>query len=173
MARSSDQYELDRLVTEHLPAALRFATRLTGDADTAEEVVQDALVRAARSWKTFRREARFQTWLFRIVINVFRSRSRCPAARDQVFPLSGELADVRATDPAMGAQESELAELIAARISALPARQREVMVLTSFEGLSVKETALLLKITEANVHATLAVSRARLTKELAPYFARR
>jgi RNA polymerase sigma factor (sigma-70 family) len=171
MARSSDQYELDRLVTEHLPSALRFATRLTGDADTAEEVVQDALVRAARSWKTFRGEARFQTWLFRIVINVF--RSRCPAARDPVLPLSGELADVHATDPAIGAQESELAELIAARISALPARQREVMVLTSFEGLSVKETASLLKITEANVHATLAVARARLTTELAPYFARR
>jgi len=171
MARSSDQYELDRLVTEHLPSALRFATRLTGDADTAEEVVQDALVRAARSWKTFRGEARFQTWLFRIVINVV--RSRCPAARDPVLPLSGELADVHATDPAIGAQESELAELIAARISALPARQREVMVLTSFEGLSVKETASLLKITEANVHATLAVARARLTTELAPYFARR
>jgi DNA-directed RNA polymerase specialized sigma24 family protein len=48
MARSSDQYELDRLVTEHLPSALRFATRLTGDADRAEELVQEALVRRGR-----------------------------------------------------------------------------------------------------------------------------
>jgi RNA polymerase sigma factor (sigma-70 family) len=105
------------------------------------------------------------------VINVFRSRSL--AIRDRAVPLGSEVADVHAADPAIGAQENELAELIAARISALPARQREVMVLTSFEGLSVKETASLLKITEANVHATLAVARARLTKELAPYFARR
>ncbi|HEV8003265.1 MAG TPA: sigma factor, partial [Planctomycetaceae bacterium] len=61
MARSSDQLELDRLVSEHLSAALRFATRLTGDVDAAEDVLQEALVRVARSWKTFRREAQFQT----------------------------------------------------------------------------------------------------------------
>jgi RNA polymerase sigma-70 factor (ECF subfamily) len=93
MARSSDQIELDRLVTEHLPSALRFATRLTGDIDAAEEVVQEALVRVARSWKTFRGEARFQTWLFQIVINVF--RSRCHATRDPTVRLSGEIADTQ------------------------------------------------------------------------------
>jgi RNA polymerase sigma-70 factor (ECF subfamily) len=171
MARSSDQHELDRLVTEHLPSALRFAIRLTGNVDAAEDVLQDALTRAARSWKTYRREAQFRTWLFRIVINVF--RSRVAAAPSRLVPLSGEVADTHSGDPAIGAQERELAELIGARVSALPARQREVIVLTSFEGLSIKETALLLEITEANVHATLGVARARLTRELAPYFARR
>jgi RNA polymerase sigma-70 factor (ECF subfamily) len=172
MARSSDQNELDRLVTEHLPSALRFATRLTGHVDTAEEVLQESLVRVARSWKTYRREAQFQTWLFRIVINVFRSRSAADG-RSRPVPLSGEVVDAHVGDPAIGAQDTELAELIAARVSALPARQREVMVLISFEGLSVKEAASLLNITEANVHATLAVARARLTRELAPYLARR
>jgi len=171
MARSSDQHELDRLVTEHLPPALRFATRLTGDVDVAEEILQEALVRVARSWKTFRREAQFQTWLFRIVINVF--RSRLAAAKRQPLLLSNEVVDAHTADPAIGAQDSELAELIAARVSALPARQREVMILISFEGLSVKETASLLDITEANVHATLGVARARLKNELAPYFVRR
>jgi RNA polymerase sigma-70 factor, ECF subfamily len=171
MARSSDQHELDRLVTEHLPSALRFATRLTGDVDAAEELVQEALVRVARSWKTFRREARFQTWLFRIVINVF--RSRLSGERNGGLPLADEVIDRHAGDPASGAQERELAELIAARVSALPPRQREVIVLISLEDLSVKETASVLDITEANVHATLAVARARLSKELAPYFARR
>jgi RNA polymerase sigma-70 factor (ECF subfamily) len=170
MARSGDQTELDRLVTEHLPSALRFATRLTGDTDAAEEVVHVALVRVARSWKTFRREARFQTWLFRIVINVFRSRS--PSTNRKAETLGDEVADVRISDPAVVAQEGELAEIIAARVSALPARQREVMVLISFEGLSVREAASVLNITEANVHATLAVARARLTRELAPYLAR-
>jgi RNA polymerase sigma-70 factor, ECF subfamily len=172
MARSSDQNELDRLVTEHLPSALRFATRLTGNVDAAEDVLQESLVRVARSWKTYRREAQFQTWLFRIVINVFRSRSAADA-RSRPVTLSREVVDVHVGDPAIGAQDAELAELIAAHVSALPARQREVMVLISFEGLSVKEAASLLDITEANVHATLAVARARLTRELAPYLARR
>ncbi len=171
MARSSDQHELDRLVTEHLPSALRFATRLTGDVEAAEEILQEALLRVARSWKSFRREAQFQTWLFRIVINVF--RTWLADAKDQPVLLDGEVVDDQGTDPAISAQQSELAERIAARISALPARQREVMILISFEGLSVKETASLLEISEANVHATLGVARARLTRELAPYFVRR
>jgi RNA polymerase sigma-70 factor, ECF subfamily len=72
MARSSAPPELDRLVTQHLPWALGFATRLTGTPDAAEEVLQEALVRVARSWKSFRKEAEFRTWLFRIVINAFR-----------------------------------------------------------------------------------------------------
>jgi RNA polymerase sigma-70 factor (ECF subfamily) len=171
MARSSDQDELDRLVNEHLPAALRSAMRLTGDVDAAEDVLQEALVRVARSWKTFRREARFQTWLFRIVINVF--RSRLAAAKGQPVLVSNEVVDTHGADPAIGAQDNELAELIATRVSALPTRQREVMILISFEGLTVKETASLLDITEANVHATLGAARARLTRELAPYFVRR
>jgi RNA polymerase sigma-70 factor, ECF subfamily len=171
MARSSEERELDRLVSEHLTAALRFATRLTGDVDRAEDVLQESLVRVARSWKTFRREAEFRTWLFRIVINMSRSRSAAAAKRPGALPEG--LADARAADPARSAQDRELAELIAERVSALPERQREVMVLTSFESLSVKEAAALLDITEANVHSTLAVARARLSKELAPYFVRR
>jgi RNA polymerase sigma-70 factor, ECF subfamily len=63
--------------------------------------------------------------------------------------------------------------LIANRVSSLPPRQREVMVLSAYEGLSPKEIAGLLGITEANVHATLGVARERLRKELAPYFAER
>jgi RNA polymerase sigma-70 factor, ECF subfamily len=170
MARSSDQQELDRLVTEQLPSALRFAIRLTGSADAAEEILQEALVRVARSWKTFRGEAEFRTWLLRIVINVFRNRS---SAQVQPTALTQDVPDARSADPARGAQDRELAELIAVRVSALPERQREVMVLISFEGLSVKETASVLEITEANVHSTLSVARARLTRELAPYLAPR
>lgn len=171
MARSSQLDELDRLLTQHLSAALRFATRLTGTLDAAEDVLQEALVRVARSWKSFRKEAEFRTWLFRIVINVF--RDRLARTKPAEVSLMNDLADRRSNDPAVEAQAGELGELIAARISALPPRQREVMVLNAFEGFSPKETAGLVGISEANVYATLAVARERLRKELAPYFAER
>jgi len=169
MARSSPQNELDRLVTEHLSSAMRFATRLTGNVDAAEEVVQESLVRVARGWKAFRHEAEFRTWLFRIVINVF--RDRVAAVRPERGALPSEIADIRGSDPAAEAQQIELGELIAARVSGLPPRQREVLVLTAYERLPAREVATVLAITEANVHATLAVARERLRKELAPYFA--
>lgn len=155
---------LDGLVRAHLPQALRFAIRLTGDVDAAEDVVQDALVRVARSWKTFRGEAEFRTWLFRIVINVFRDRL---ARQPPKEPLGRELCDDRADDPADAAAWNELERLVAQRVSALPPRQREVMVLITYEGLKAREVSRMLGISEANVYATLHAARERLRAELA------
>src|SRR5208282_2574019 len=67
-----DRETLDRLVVEHHAPMLRLATRLTGRLETAEEIIQEAMLRIARSWSGFRAEADFKTWATRIVVNVFR-----------------------------------------------------------------------------------------------------
>jgi RNA polymerase sigma-70 factor (ECF subfamily) len=158
---------LDGLVSAHLSEALRLAIRLTGDPEEAEEVVQEALVRVARSWKSFRGEARFRTWLFRIVVNAFRDRVR---ARPGTERLDDDVPDRQLADPATEAAAAELGRLVAARVSALPPRQREVVILTCYEGLSPREVAHVLEISQANVHATLHVARQRLRRELARHF---
>ena len=155
---------LDGLVRAHLSQALRFAIRLTGDVDAAEDVVQDELVRVARSWPTFPGDAEFRTWLFRIVINVFRDRLARRAPRHE---LRSELRDERAEDPADAAQWNELERHVARRVSALPPRQREVMVLITYEGLKPREVSRMLGISEANVYSTLHAARERLRAELA------
>jgi RNA polymerase sigma-70 factor (ECF subfamily) len=167
MAPPADRASLDQWVSAHLSEALRLAIRLTGDPVEAEEVVGEALVRVARGWKSFRGEARFRTWLFRIVINAFRDRV---AARPATEQLDEDLPDRRAADPATLAAAAELGRLIAARVSALPPRQREVVILTCYEGLSPQEAAEVLGTTRANVHATLHVARRRLRRELARHF---
>lgn len=166
MGRSSRQPDLDQLVIEHLPAALRFAVRLTGDPDAAEEIVQEALTRVAAAWGSLRGEAEFRTWLFRIVINVFRDRQR---TRSKLRPFLGDVEDSRSDQPESMAMAAELGLLIADRIRALPPRQREVLVLHVYEYLSVGEVAELLQITEANVYSTLHLARQRLREELADY----
>lgn len=155
---------LDRLVVEHLPAALRFAVRLTGDVHEAEDVVQDALLRAARGWSGFRGEATFRTWLFQIVVNAFRDRLRRP----RMESLDQEVDD-RGADPADAALQGELGEIVAQKISNLPPRQREVLVLAMYEQLTSCEIAAVLGINQANVYTTLHQARARLRKELAEY----
>ena len=76
-----------------------YLARLTGDPDRAEEIVGETLVRVSRSWKSFRGEARFRTWLYRIVINVFRDGVR--SASDE--PLLEGVPPVGAGQP-MGGQ---------------------------------------------------------------------
>ena len=165
---TDDRATLDRLVSEHLPAALRFAVRLTGDLNAAEEVVQEALLRAARGWSTFRGQAQFRTWLCRIVINAWHDHR---TAREPPAALPEDLPDDRAGDPAAAAQAAELAEIIARLVSALPPRQREVLVLTVYEGLGPHEVADVLGIREGNVRTNLHLARERLRKQLAPYLA--
>jgi RNA polymerase sigma-70 factor (ECF subfamily) len=161
---------LDRLVLDHLPAALRFATRLTGDPDRAEDLVQEALLRVVRRWTTFRGEAAFRTWFFRIVINVFRDRLRAsPTEGIPIDENQTDLIDRTETGPPQTAMAAELAQLIAKEVSRLPSRQREVLVLIVFEGLSAREVAVIVGISEANVHSTLSAARTRLKTRLAPY----
>jgi RNA polymerase sigma-70 factor (ECF subfamily) len=165
-----DSSSLDRLVLAHLPAALRFATRLVGDPDTAEDLVQEALVRVVRSWSGFRGEAAFRTWLFRIVINVFRDSLRRSSRADESLPGADDVVDARLDDPAQAAATAELGQRVAHEVSRLPPRQREVLVLSAYEGLSTAEIAAVLEISEANVHSTLFAARARLKTRLADCF---
>jgi len=173
VADTNDRPTLEQLVSDHLPAGLNFAIRLTGDPLEAEEIVQDSLVRVLKNWQSFRGDSQFRTWFFRIVINVFRDKYRHSASKSKVTKeaqqIPSYLADVKGGDPSFEAQASELSDLIAARISALPPRQREVLVLMTYETLKPREAADVLGISEANVRSTLHIARERLRNELAPY----
>lgn len=160
---------LDELVLALLPDALRFATRLTGDAHEAEEIVGEALLRAVRSWPAFRGDSAFRTWMWRIVLNVFRDRLRARRNSDVGLDEAEEAVDRSACEPIEAALSAELGELLAREVSRLPSRQREVLVLAVYEGLSTAEIATAAEIREANVHATLSLARARLKQRLARY----
>jgi RNA polymerase sigma factor (sigma-70 family) len=163
---NSEKASLGQIFSAHLSELLRFATRLTGNPHAAEEIVGEAMVRAVRSWNTFRSDAQAVTWLKRIVINAFRDWL---AAKTVPEPIDADFPDPRETDPAAHAVAGELGRLIAARVSALPPRQREVVVLICYEGLSVEEVAKLLDIRESNVHATLHAGRRSLRISLASH----
>ena len=160
-----DRQTFDRLLLDHLHAALRFAIRLTGDASGGEDLLQEALVRAAAAREQFRGESSFRTWLFQIVVNAFRDRLR--SRRSDQMP--DDVADGRIVDPPSHAAATELAELVAKLVSSLPPRQREVMVLVVYEQLSTTDAAAMLGITEQNARTNLSLARSALRRQLAPY----
>jgi RNA polymerase sigma factor (sigma-70 family) len=169
MTLGGNQGLLDRLVAEDLPKALRFALRLTGGQETAEEVVQEALYRAARATDSFRGRSQFRTWFYRIVISAFRDQLAAAARHRCSGELTDKLADPHGEDPSALTLAHELRDLVARTISALPSRQREVLVLTTYEQMRPREVAEVLGISESNVHANLHYARVRLRDELAPY----
>jgi RNA polymerase sigma-70 factor (ECF subfamily) len=158
-----DRSTVDRLVVEHLPAALRFALRLTGDQHVAEDVVQEALCRVLRRWRTYRGDASFRTWMLQIVVNVDRDRRRCQ--RD-VQPLQDRKVVDNVGGPIEHAMADELHAEVRAAIDRLPERQREVLLLSLDEGLSAREVALVLETTEGNVHTCLHLARKRIAEAI-------
>lgn len=167
----NERSKLDQLVRTHLPAGLRFATRLTGSTNEAEDLLQEALLRVVRNWTTYRETASFQTWFYRIVINAHRDRLRKKSA--DCSDESATWVDGKSSGPQQTAEDTETSELIAQKISTLPNRQREVMVLFVFEKMTVNEIATTLGIRNDNVHATLFAARQQLRVMLEPCLGRK
>jgi RNA polymerase sigma-70 factor (ECF subfamily) len=151
-------------VVRHGPFALRVAVRLIGDNAAAEDVVQEAMMRAWTQVAKFDpRIARFTTWLYRIVVNLcidHRRRKRpdaIPEGFDQIDPAAS-------VDEIMKAQERRAA--FAAAFKGLPARQQAVMTLVYDEGMSGAEAARVLGLSAKAVERLLARARADLRERL-------
>lgn len=169
MTRPIDRNAIDRLVVEHLTMALRMALRLAGDADVAEDLVQETLCRVLRQWRSYRGEASFRSWLLQILVNVDRDRRR---RRAHLSIADDDEAEAQSASVAEAATAAELQVRVRNEIDRLPERQREVALLSWGEGLAAGEIAAALEITEANVYATLHAARKRLAKTLGVDYAR-
>jgi len=161
-----DRNAFNQLVLDQLPQLQRFAIRLTGDPDLAEEIVQESLVRASRSWRTFRGQSKFTTWMMRIVINCFRDQI---GTNVTAGPLPDDLPDARSMDPITVMGQQELDQEVARCVSELPARQREVLVLHVYEGLAAADVAEALGTSQQNVRTNLHYARRRLRERLGNY----
>ena len=120
--------------------ALRFA----GDPAAAADISQDTFLKLLAQVQAFRWEARFETWLYRVVVNACldhqRSRKRWLPLLDEVGDALGSLVNrVRGAEPLREAERSQVRDRVARAIASLPAEQRIVVVLRYTEGLSYEE----------------------------------
>ncbi len=136
-ARGGDEAAFAQLVTRHGPAAFNQALSVLGDAAEAEDVAQEALVRAWRALPDFRGEAAFGTWLYRIVANLCHNRLpslRRTLAADSPTALD-RWPDERPLPEARLLTAEQRAELLAA-VAALPPQYRLLIQLRHGQGLS-------------------------------------
>ena len=128
---------LTALYTAHYRELVRLAAFLTSDPDTAEEVVQDAYVRVAGSWRRLRDPEAAHAYLRTAVVNQARSRlrRRQVAQRYRPEPLR-DVASAEAT-----AMDHSQREAVLAALRRLPRRQREAVVLRYYGDLSEAQTA--------------------------------
>lgn len=159
--RSGDAAAFGQIVDATSGRLVRLAARMLGNVVDAEDVVQEAYVKAYRALTSgeFDGRANVSTWLYRIVTNqaidAMRSRARRPKPTDT--------ADESISDLASAEQQMALAEL-ADFMSELPPDQRAALVLKSVEGLTSPEIAEVLQCSEGAVEQRLVRARAALRK---------
>jgi RNA polymerase sigma-70 factor (ECF subfamily) len=141
----------------------RYAMRLTGRTDLAEEVTQETLLRAWRRRHNLRTPAAARVWLLRIATNVWMDQLRQKKFRPQA--LATEPACAR-TPAAVRTEQREHVALALTAMDELPPRQRQVLYLATCEGLTLAEVAEVLGISAANVKANLSLARREMRRRL-------
>lgn len=161
-----DRRAFGEVVTRHGPFALRVAARLVADTHAAEDLVQEAMVRAWSQAASFDpRRARFATWLYRIVVNLcidYRRRARPEPLPDNFDPVDTALA----ADELLAAAQRRAA--LTRALGELPVRQRAAMTLVYDEGMTGLEAAEVLGVSAKAVERLLARARGALRERLLP-----
>ena len=158
-ARAGDEAAFEALYRAHAGRVYAVCLRMTGNAEEAKTLTQDAFVRAWEQLRTFRGEAAFGTWLHRLTVNlVLMDRRQAARRREDALP-EGE-----ATEPGRVDAPLELRMDLEAAVAALPTMARQVLVLHDIEGYQHAEIGRLLGIAEGTSKAHLFRAR-RLLRE--------
>ncbi len=163
------QVDFDDFVRTHRERAVRLAWRLIGgDEAAAEDVAQDAFVRAYQGLGRFRGDARLETWFHRILLRQahnyrrWRALRRLWSADEFADGEEDQLADPRGREPG----DPALRRRIAQALERLTRPQREAFVLVHMEGFTVREAAQVMGRAEGTLKSHLQRSLQALRKDL-------
>lgn len=165
-AADGDESAFERLVVENQKLIYNVALKLTGSADDAEDVAQEAFIKAYRNLGSFRGESRFSGWLYRLCYNAAMDhirRTRDPNLRS-LTAEDGSDAELDIADPSPTPEESaerkEVRRIVREAVARLDDDKREILVMREFSNMSYTAIADALGIEEGTVKSRL--SRARL-----------
>lgn len=180
--RSGDRAEFARLVDTYSPLVYRLGLKLLNSPQDAEDILQETFIKAYRHLQGFDGRARISTWLYRIATNeaLMLLRKRHPDAISVHEPWENEIEDqepLQIVDwcclPEGELMSEEARENLDRAVDKLPASLRVIFLLREIEGLSTRETAEVLSLSEAAVKTRLSRARLKLREDLSSYFGER
>jgi RNA polymerase sigma-70 factor, ECF subfamily len=177
-ARDGSSSAVEELVRRYEHKLFRLVQKITLNHEDAEEVVQNAFLRAFQNLDSFRGDSRFYTWLVRIAVNEALMKIRGHRIRqvsiDGAKETEDDLGPRELKDGAPNPEElysqEELRSILATTIDELDPGYRMVLQLRDIEGLSTNDTARALGLSSTAVKSRLSRARLRLQNSLALYF---
>lgn len=163
--RAGNMAGFDYLIQKYRRPIIHFMYRMVHNQAVAEELAQEVFLRIYRSRETYRAEARFSTWLYRIATNLGvnhardtrHERNASTIYLDQVDAETGTTPDIADATP--GAESNilrrERLEAIREHVLALPERQRMAVLMHKYEGMDYKQIGDILKLSESATKSLL------------------
>lgn len=167
--RSGHLRAFGALVDRHKDRAMTLALRMVGEREDAEEVVQDAFLRAFRSLEQFRGESRFSTWFYRILYNACMTRVTRRPKKGETVECGDEAIDMMdSNDPSVQQtlENEEEQAVLQEEITRLPETFRTALTLFYVQELSYDEMASILKMPLGTVKTNLSRGRLLLRKRV-------
>lgn len=163
--RDGNLAAFDVLLAKYRKPIINFMYRMVHNQAVAEELAQEVFLRVYRSRETYRAEARFSTWVYRIATNLGvnhardtrHERSASTVYLDEPDPETGTTPDVADQTPTIEADmlRSERLKAIRDHVMALPERQRTAVLMHKYEGLDYKQIGEVLKLSESATKSLL------------------
>jgi len=174
---AGDSHRFHDLIRPYERSVYVMALSFVHDEADAEDIAQEAFLKAFRNLSSFRGDAKFGTWLISITLNEARSRIRKKKLL-KMEPLEDAADDSSHVSPALlrdwkeipseALERSELRSVLQRAVAGLPPKYKEIFLLRDVEELSIAEAAEVLQITVASVKVRLHRARIALQKTLAP-----
>lgn len=170
----------EKLVSRYQNKIIGYVGRMTnGDREEAEDITQEAFIKAYRNLDSFRGQASFSTWLYKIATNLCIDRARTKKRRPQQAysldePFEGEegggreIADSR-YEPSKGVERDEMRALVRQTVADMPEKQRQVLIMCDLQGMPYENIAEVLGIPIGTVKSRIFHARADLARRLKPY----
>ncbi len=180
--RAGDRSEFARLVETYSDRIYRLALKILNDPQDAEDVLQDTFIKVLRALPSFEGRSSLSTWLYRIAVNealmlVRKRRPEAVSVEMEQDDGEGDTEPVEIVDwccmPEGDLLSAEARGFLDKAIQSLTPALRAVFVLRDIEGLSVKEAADTLGLTEAAIKTRLLRARLKLREVLSVYYAER
>ena len=176
-ARNGEKGAFRELIELYRKKIYYLSLDLTGNHHDAEDLSQEVFIKAYRSLKNFRGDAKFNSWLYRITVNTCISQRRKKSLAAMTLQEDFESESTpqffseseSSHNPERHAEASMMQQHINSALQQLTPRERSVFVLRHYNDLPLKEIAQILKITEGTVKSMLFRAIQRLQKELAFY----
>lgn len=181
LLRKGDKSEFARMVETHSAVVYRLSLKMLGEEQDAEDVLQETFIKAYKALPNFDGRSSLSTWLYRIATNealmILRKRKgkAVPLSIDEPLEMAeGEMEPLQIVDwccmPEEELMSAETRQYLNEAVEMLPHSLRTVFLLRDIEGLSTRETAEILELSETAVKTRLSRARLRLREILTGYF---